>query len=126
MWLVFAVLAVAVPVAARVAMPRRAYDTQVQLSLSLSAALAYLTLTSLIRRRACACCSTWTASSMTPRTCAWATPCSSSAPSTSSPASSSCSSPAPSTSSLVQLEMEYYGSAAGRAASSAVSAEAVR
>ncbi|KAI5014988.1 uncharacterized protein LOC123428525 [Hordeum vulgare subsp. vulgare] len=50
-WLVFAVLAVAVPVAARVAMPRRSYDTQVQLSLTLSAALAYLTLTSLIRRR---------------------------------------------------------------------------
>ncbi|KAM3367721.1 hypothetical protein ACQJBY_016339 [Aegilops geniculata] len=50
-WLVFAVLAVAVPVAARVAMPRRAYDTQVQLSLTLSAALSYLTLTSLIRRR---------------------------------------------------------------------------
>ncbi|KAK1683472.1 hypothetical protein QYE76_044320 [Lolium multiflorum] len=50
-WLVFALLAVAVPVASRVALPRRAYDTQVQASLTLSAALAYLTLTSLIRRR---------------------------------------------------------------------------
>jgi hypothetical protein len=50
-WLVFALLAVAVPVAARAALPRRAYDTQVQASLTLSAALAYLTLTSLVRRR---------------------------------------------------------------------------
>lgn len=50
-WLVFAALAVAVPVSARVALPRRAYDTQVQASLTLSAALAYVTLTSLIRRR---------------------------------------------------------------------------
>ena len=50
-WLVFALLAVAVPVSARVALPRRAYDTQVQASLTLTAALAYLTLTSLVRRR---------------------------------------------------------------------------
>uniref|UniRef100_A0ACD5UBR5 Uncharacterized protein n=1 Tax=Avena sativa TaxID=4498 RepID=A0ACD5UBR5_AVESA len=49
-WLVFTLLAVAVPVAACVALPRRAYDTQVQASLTLSAALAYLTLTSLVRR----------------------------------------------------------------------------
>ena len=50
--LVFFVLAVVVPVAARVTMPRPAYDTQVQVSLTLSAALAYLTLASLIHRRA--------------------------------------------------------------------------
>jgi hypothetical protein len=50
-WLVFAALAVAVPLAARVALPRRAYGTQVQASLTLSAALAYATLYSLVRRR---------------------------------------------------------------------------
>ncbi|CAN6270012.1 unnamed protein product [Urochloa humidicola] len=50
-WLVFATLAVAVPAAGRFALPRRAYDTQVQASLTLSAALAYATLYSLVRRR---------------------------------------------------------------------------
>ncbi|WVZ85831.1 hypothetical protein U9M48_032699 [Paspalum notatum var. saurae] len=50
-WLVFAALAVAVPAAAHAAVPRRAYDTQVQASLTLSAALAYATLYSLLRRR---------------------------------------------------------------------------
>ncbi|XP_006653458.2 uncharacterized protein LOC102711255 [Oryza brachyantha] len=50
-WLVFALLAVAVPVAARAALPRRAYDAQVQASLTLSAALAYVTLSRLVRRR---------------------------------------------------------------------------
>ncbi|CAM0904454.1 unnamed protein product [Alopecurus aequalis] len=50
-WLVFALLAVAVPVSARIALPRRAYDAQVQASLTLTAALAYLTLTTLVRRR---------------------------------------------------------------------------
>ncbi|CAN6228322.1 unnamed protein product [Urochloa humidicola] len=50
-WLVFATLAVAVPAAARFALPRRAYDTQVQASLTLSAALAYATLYTLVRRR---------------------------------------------------------------------------
>ncbi|KAG8082227.1 hypothetical protein GUJ93_ZPchr0014g47329 [Zizania palustris] len=50
-WLVFVLLAVVVPAAARVAMPRGPYDTEVQVSLTLSAALAYLTLSSLVRRR---------------------------------------------------------------------------
>uniref|UniRef100_A0A0D9W5K5 Uncharacterized protein n=1 Tax=Leersia perrieri TaxID=77586 RepID=A0A0D9W5K5_9ORYZ len=50
-WLVFALLAVAVPAASRVALPHRAYDAQVQASLTLSAALAYLTLSRLVRRR---------------------------------------------------------------------------
>ncbi|XP_034605183.1 uncharacterized protein [Setaria viridis] len=50
-WLVFAALAVAVPVAARVALPWRPYGTQVQASLTLSATLAYATLYSLVRRR---------------------------------------------------------------------------
>ncbi|XP_052151129.1 uncharacterized protein LOC127769573 [Oryza glaberrima] len=50
-WLVFTLLAVAVPAAARAALPRRAYDGQVQASLTLSAALAYLTLSRLVRRR---------------------------------------------------------------------------
>ncbi|XP_062224789.1 uncharacterized protein LOC133923520 [Phragmites australis] len=50
-WSVFALLAVAVPAAASVALPRRAYDTQVQASLTLSAALAYVTLFTLVRRR---------------------------------------------------------------------------
>ena len=50
-WIVFAALAVAVPGAAPAALPRRAYDTQVQASLTLSAALAYATIYSLVRRR---------------------------------------------------------------------------
>ncbi|CAN6235161.1 unnamed protein product [Urochloa humidicola] len=50
-WLVFAALAVAVPAGARAALPRRAYDTQVQASLTLSAALSYATLYTLVRRR---------------------------------------------------------------------------
>ncbi|KAJ1271229.1 hypothetical protein BS78_06G112900 [Paspalum vaginatum] len=49
--IVFAALAVAVPAAAHAAVPRRAYDTQVQASLTLFAALAYATLYSLLRRR---------------------------------------------------------------------------
>ncbi|XP_062183715.1 uncharacterized protein LOC133887757 [Phragmites australis] len=49
-WFVFAFLAVAVPAAARVALPHRAYDMQVQASLTLSAALAYVTLSTLVRR----------------------------------------------------------------------------
>ncbi|KAL5216188.1 hypothetical protein ABZP36_007589 [Zizania latifolia] len=47
-WLVFVLLAVVVPAAARVAMPRGPYDTEVQASLTLSAALAYVTLSSLM------------------------------------------------------------------------------
>jgi hypothetical protein len=50
-WLVFALLAVAVPVAALTALPRRrAYDAQVQASLTLLGALSYVTLSSFVRR----------------------------------------------------------------------------
>ncbi|GJN02787.1 hypothetical protein PR202_ga20173 [Eleusine coracana subsp. coracana] len=48
--LVFALLAVAVPLAAWLALPRRQYDTQVQASLTLAAALSYATLSSFVRR----------------------------------------------------------------------------
>jgi hypothetical protein len=50
-WLVFALLAVAVPAAALAFLPRRrAYDAQVQASLTLLGALSYVTLSSFVRR----------------------------------------------------------------------------